>query len=110
MQLNESTDVNSIYRVFVSPTTNEVELLWFGIDDVDSMLRNEYASVDELPEWMQEKLALLSMVPVTKPTPIIEGVGRRIDNWTYWIFKPEGTGINGNYPREKSKTEGNSDT
>ena len=47
----------------------------------------EYPSVDDLPLWMQEKVALLMMTPLDKPTSEVEGIGRRIDNNVYWIFR-----------------------
>ena len=47
----------------------------------------EYDSVDDLPEWIARKLAVLSMIdPDDHPTPDVEGVGRRINRWVYWIY------------------------
>jgi hypothetical protein len=37
--------------------------------------------------WMQEKIALLMMTPLDKPTVAIEGVGKRIDANVYWVFR-----------------------
>jgi hypothetical protein len=55
--------------------------------EVDSVVSGEYDSVDALPLWMQEKVALLMMTPLDKPTSEVEGVGRRIDDNVYWIFR-----------------------
>jgi hypothetical protein len=55
--------------------------------EVDSVVSGEYDSVDTLPLWMQEKVALLMMTPLDKPTSEVEGVGRRIDDNVYWIFR-----------------------
>jgi hypothetical protein len=35
-----------------------------------------------LPEGMQQKLALLSMM---EPNAYVEGVGMRTDDWFYWV-------------------------
>jgi hypothetical protein len=77
-------DIN-IHRVCVNPHTNAVEVSCIGMG-VDSAASGEYPSVDDLPLWMQEKVALLMMTPLDKPTTWVEAVGRRIDNNVYWIF------------------------
>jgi hypothetical protein len=55
--------------------------------EVDSTVEGEYDSVDALPLWMQEKVALLMMTSLDKPTSEVEGVGRRIDANVYWVFR-----------------------
>jgi hypothetical protein len=55
--------------------------------EVDSTVGGEYDSVDALPLWMQEKVALLMMTSLDKPTSEVEGVGRRIDANVYWVFR-----------------------
>jgi hypothetical protein len=77
---------DNVYRVYVSPRTNTVEVLAIGIE-VDSTIEGEYDSVDALPLWMQEKVALLMMTSLDKPTSTVEGVGRRIDANVYWVFR-----------------------
>ena len=77
---------DNVYRVYVSPRTNTVRVLAIGIE-VDSTIEGEYDSVDALPLWMQEKIALLMMTSLDKPTSTVEGVGRRIDANVYWIFR-----------------------
>jgi len=77
---------DNIYRVSVSPRTNTVRVVAIGTE-VDSTIEGEYDSVDALPLWMQEKIALLMMTSLDKPTSTVEGVGRRIDANIYWIFR-----------------------
>jgi len=45
-----------------------------------------YDSVDDLPEWMQQKLALLSGIDCSKPTEELEGIGRRVSDHVYWVY------------------------
>jgi hypothetical protein len=45
-----------------------------------------YNSVNDLPKWMQEKLALLMMTSAKPPTEEVDGVGRRIDDTVYWLY------------------------
>jgi len=57
------------------------------MESFDSKLEGDYPSVDQLPLWMQEKIALLMLTALDKPTKVVEGVGRRIDANVYWIFR-----------------------
>ena len=76
----------NVYRVYVNPHTNAVEVSCIGME-VDSAVSGGYPTVHYLPLWMQEKVALLMMTPLDKPTSWVEGVGRRIDDNVYWIFR-----------------------
>ena len=83
---NDLPHDDNVYRVYVSPHTNAVEGSCIGME-VDSTVEGEYDSVDALPLWMQEKVALLMMTSLDKPTSEVEGVGRRIDANVYWVFR-----------------------
>lgn len=83
---NDLPHDDNVYRVYVSPHTNTVEVSCIGME-VDSTVEGEYDSVDALPLWMQEKVALLMMTSLDKPTSEVEGVGRRIDANVYWVFR-----------------------
>ena len=76
----------NVHRVYVNPHTNAVKVQVFGME-VDNTVSGEYLTVHYLPLWMQEKVALLMMTPLDKPTSEVEGVGRRIDDNVYWIFR-----------------------
>jgi hypothetical protein len=45
-----------------------------------------YADTSKLPDWMQEKLAVLTMMSSKPPTEPVDGVGRRINDNIYWVF------------------------
>jgi hypothetical protein len=83
---NDLPHDDNVYRVYVSPHTNAVEVSCIGLE-VDSTPYRWYDSVDALPLWMQEKVALLMMTSLDKPTSEVEGVGRRIDANVYWVFR-----------------------
>ena len=79
---------DKLYRVQVHDDTNTIEVSCIGMDKVDAEAEGMYCSSDDLPTWLQERLAVL-MVTDWKPiTPVIKGVGRRIDETTYWVIKP----------------------
>jgi len=86
--LNEPRTVgdDSIYRVSIFP--DGVDVVCFGLDSVDSCLEGHYDRIDDLPNWVKERLAVLNMIPATPPTQEVEGVGRRISGHVYWVFAP----------------------
>jgi hypothetical protein len=77
---------NDTYRVSVFP--DGVDVMCFGLADVDSQVEGHYDRPDDLPRWVQERLAVLSMIPPTPPTPFVDGVGRRISVHVYWVCAP----------------------
>ena len=78
---------DNTYRVMVNLDTGKAEVVCLGIDRVDSGCEGIYNSTNELPEWMQQKLAVLAMIEVNPPQTEVEGVGIRIDHNTYWILE-----------------------
>jgi len=57
------------------------------ITEVDESIEGTYDDLDSLPKWMQERIALLSMLSYKPPTVTVEGVGRRISKDTYWVYR-----------------------
>jgi len=56
------------------------------MEGVDVSPEQVYDSINDLPEWMQEGIALLMMMSAKPPTDEVEGVGRRIDETTFWLY------------------------
>lgn len=79
---------NDIYRICIPYGTRVAEVMCIGLDSVDNELEGVYDDVDELPRWMQESIAVLSMLPIDKPNQQVAGVGRRIAENIYWAYKP----------------------
>lgn len=77
-----------VYRVNVAYDEGAVSVISFGIENVDSDEDATYDSIQELPQWMQERIAVLSMMSHEPPTENVEGVGRRISKSVYWVYKP----------------------
>jgi hypothetical protein len=78
---------NSIYRVAIDVVNNHIEVVCFGMDSVDVEAEGIYRSTHELPMWIQEKVAVLSVMSAAPPTSEVAGVGRRIDETTFWVYK-----------------------
>lgn len=79
--------MDNVYRVYLSPDTNHIEVICLGIDSIDSEAEGIYSNTSELPAWMQERLAVLSLMKVDPPQTKVEGVGMRVDEHVYWIIK-----------------------
>lgn len=84
--MNGGVHDDNIYRVSIFP--DGVDVVCFGLDSVDSQLEGHYDRIDDLPDWVKERLAVLNMIPATPPTQCVEGVGRRISGHVYWVFAP----------------------
>ena len=84
--LKHLSDDNA-YRIDVQGN-GRVEVLCFGIESIDTELEGYYDSLQDLPKWVQERIALLSMLKHEPPTEEVEGIGRRINMSTYWVYKP----------------------
>lgn len=82
-----SVSDNSTYRVEIAYDTKQVKVSCFGMMCIDKDAEGHYDSVDELPEWMQERLATLSLLHVPPPKNDIENIGCRIGPFLYWVYK-----------------------
>ena len=77
---------DSTYRIILSNETKTVSVECFGIYPLDRSVDGTYASVDELPLWIQSKLAVLSMLDVPPPLSDVEGVGSKLSPYLYWVY------------------------
>ena len=84
-----SASDDSTYRVLIALDNKTVSVECFGMYPLDSSVDGAYNSVDELPEWMQSKLAVLYMLPLPPPSNDVEGVGTKISQHIYWVYKNE---------------------
>lgn len=77
---------DDIYRVNVAPPTH-IEVICFGIDRLDDSVEGVYDNINDLPNWMQERLSVLSMLPPnTSGGNDVDGIGRRITESVYWVY------------------------
>ena len=77
---------DNTYRISIFP--DGIDVVCFGLESVDSCLEGHYDRIDDLPNWVKERIAVLNMIPVSPPTSTVEGVGRRISAHVYWVFAP----------------------
>lgn len=77
-------DNKKIYRLVIHDD-GHIGVDCYGIDSIDNELELYYPSSDKLPMWVQERLALLSMLDPSKGNDV-PSVGRRISNSIYWVY------------------------
>ena len=80
------TKCDPFYGVCIDEYSGRVEIVCVGVNCVDKKLFDVYDSVDELPKWLQDKIAILMGC---KDGDAIDTVGRKIDALTFWIFGDE---------------------
>ena len=76
-----------MYRVRID--LDRVVVMNFDLTDLDVHLDKYYNHVDDLPNWVKERLAVLMMTSPTPPTEPVEGVGRRISENIFWVIVPD---------------------
>ena len=80
MSLGNTLD-GRLYRVYVDPNKNTAKVSCIGINSVDAPTKQHYASVDDLPKWVQKRLVILMMLD---PKTAHE-MGKQVDQYTFWI-------------------------
>jgi hypothetical protein len=75
------------YSVWVSSDRSVSTFCFDEVDRFNPQLKINYNSVEEMPMWAQEKLAVLAIT--TPPTDDIKPIGRRLTDDKFWIFKEE---------------------
>lgn len=80
-------DKENIYRVCIDPLTGRVEVICIGMLESDSDVEGTYPSTEALPDWVKDRLAVLSIMSSKPPTQKIEGIGQRIDANTFWVVR-----------------------
>lgn len=75
--------LEKIHRVEVHKYGLTVLCLGLDVTSYDG----NYSSIEQLPDWMQKKLYVLSMMDYTPPTKTVEGIGRRISRDVFWVVE-----------------------
>lgn len=76
-----------VYRIVVRGSSS-LTIMCLGLESVDSLLRESYDSFDDLPDWVKDRLAVLSIMPIPPPRTEIDGVGMRISDRVFWVYAP----------------------
>ena len=67
-------NMGNVYRVSIQGGENSIEVACIGMNCVDAKA-----------EGLEDKLAVLMLCDPTPPTVSVDGIGRRIDEHTFWV-------------------------
>jgi hypothetical protein len=73
------------YRITYMPDNEHVEVMPFGAKSRKRLERGDYR-IDDLPDSIQDKLAVLAVLHVPPPPCDVPGVGCRINARTFWVY------------------------
>ena len=76
---------DNLYRIVIDP--DEVTTMCMGLDTVDSELDAVYPDVVSLPMWVKRRIAVRMCDYKDHPTPVVKGVGRRIEENIFWVVR-----------------------
>ena len=72
---------DTLYSVTISEHTKKVYVSCIGINCVDNELKDVYTSIDKLPTWVKDKIAILMLVDK------VEGIGYKVEDEKFYIYK-----------------------
>lgn len=76
-----------IWRVYITERGDTI-CEHVGYLPIDICTTSRYSSLDKTPEWMQDRVAVLRMMPPDPNDSIIYNVGRRVNECTFWVVQP----------------------
>jgi hypothetical protein len=100
MHCVQSVMDNKTFRLSISDNGLVNAITWGR--DSDTLDHTFSTTTDKLPEWMKRKLATLMLFDPDQRNEEVVGVGRRINDYTFWIYASDGEDY-GNDSREESK-------
>lgn len=81
-------DTDFVWRIEENDD-GSVECTYIGFCAIDSERIKTYASSQELPEWIKDRIAVLRMMPPDPNKSIVFGVGRRVSENVYWVVEQD---------------------
>ena len=76
-----------IYRLKINDDRSVDVDCYDMLEDFKPELKKFYGDVDNLPEWVQNQVAVLMLLDPNNKNSDIRGVGRRISKNVFWIYK-----------------------
>jgi hypothetical protein len=90
-QIHMAIDIPTV-RLSISLDGLINTMVWPMQSGMVMTIKDTYENVDELPEWMQLKLATLMLLDADEPNKKeVEHIGRRISESIFWIYLNDGS-------------------
>lgn len=83
---------NPVYRIRIHEDSSVETTCYDMLDNFNPELDNHYEHIDDLPSWVQDKLAVLMLLDHKVKNEEVKDVGRRISEDIFWVFKRENDG------------------
>jgi hypothetical protein len=99
LQILEMLREEPVYRISLHDEGHVQTDCYDMLENFAPDLKKYYESVDELPKWVQDRIAVLMLLDHKERNEEIKGIGRRINRNIFWVFKGEN---DGNDPRGES--------
>jgi hypothetical protein len=80
------SDTDAVWRV-EELHDGRVETTYIGFYPIDYDRVIYYEDSSKLPEWINDRVAVLRMMPCNPTTSIVFGVGRRISESVFWVVE-----------------------
>lgn len=80
-------ETKPIYRICINDDTTVNVNCYDMLENFAPELDSYYSSTDDLPRWAQDKLAVLFLLDHKVINKEVEGVGKRINEHTFWLYK-----------------------
>ena len=77
---------DSTYRVEFIEDIARVQCFGIPIKPYSIFEKEVMLPIAELPDWMTRRIAVLCTMSSEPPTEYVDKIGRRIDEYVYWIF------------------------
>jgi hypothetical protein len=88
----EMIKADPVYRIKIYEDSSVETTCYDLLDNFKPELDNHYEHIDDLPNWVQNKLAVLMLLDHRVNNEEVKDVGRRISEDIYWVFKRENDG------------------
>ena len=90
-QIHMAIDIPTV-RLSINQDRSINTMMWPVQSGMVITIKDTYENADELPDWMQLKLAALMLLDADEPNKKeVEGIGRRISESIFWIYLDDGS-------------------
>jgi len=87
-----------VYRLDIQDDGSVLTDCYDLLENFNPELKKVYTCIDELPKWVQDKLAVLLLLDYNKNNKDIPNIGRRITKNIFWVYPRDGE-VDGDDPR-----------
>ena len=84
--LHNNPSEGIVYRINIPKDRKYINVICIGMECVDNTIKGCYHSLNDLPDWIQGRIAILMLCDPDPPPTDIKGIGRRLSEFTFWVY------------------------